>query len=541
MIRRTLLLLLLAVTTSPLWAATPATPPDPKSPITVIEAWKDHVDQTVPLPPPVIELDNAKQLFVDDWLIETATGVKRTFFAATKHLGNPLLVPEKPWEIPSVLLSGSVIYDPQRTEDRFRMWYLCYTPKHNARFEGVKSKEGCIAYAISADGLHWTRPNLGLNLFQGSCENNIVVMGPYELPGVICDPRDPDPNRRYKAHARTSRGHTAYLSPDGIRWSDPQVMKLDGYDRSSIHWDPVRQIWFASTKSWYRTAPGAEIWRGRGYQASDDFLNFQNQSIFLAGTEPNSCELCYALEPFYYESMYLGVWARYRHEPDGRLDPQLAISRNGLLWERPNDESLIPLTPLPPGFVRRKTAGSPETGVDAFALGVPWDYANSNINILGPLRVNDELWFYYSGRSSDHRTSPQTGSIGLATMRLDGFASMNAEEEGTIVTRPLRLGDGPLRLNADASKGEIRVEILDEDQRPIEPFTAANAQPLTTNHLRHDVKWCGTSDLATLKGRTVRLRLTIRHAHVYSLWVGDELQWATPDSTTWQESAGPMP
>lgn len=536
-----IILLLVVVSASPLWAATPATPPDPKSPITVIDAWKDHVDLAMPVPPSVVELTNAKQLFVDDWLIEKSTGMQRTFFAAKKNGGNPLLVPEKPWEIPSVLLSGSVIYDPRRTEDRFRMWHLCYTPKHDAKFSGFKSKEGCIAYAISADGLYWIRPALGLHEYQGSKDNNIVIIGPYGFPGVIFDPRDTDPGRRYKAHARTSRGHTAYFSPDGIHWSQPQEIQLDGYDRSSIHWDPVRQNWMASTKSWYRTAPGADIWRGRGYQASDDFLNFREKSVFLVGTTPESGELCYALEPFYYESMYLGIWARYRHEPDGLLDPQLAISRNGLNWERPCDDSLIPLTPLPSGFVRHKTAGSPETGVDAFDPGVPWDYGNNNINILGPLRVKDELWFYYSGRSSDHRTSPQTGAIGLATMRLDGFASMNTAEQGTIVTRPLRLGDGPLRLNADASKGEIRVEILDTDQEPIGPFSAANAQPLTTDHLRHEVRWAGGADLSMLKGRTVRLRLTLHNAHLYAVWQGDELQWATPDTQTWPIKSRPTP
>ncbi|MCA9098673.1 MAG: hypothetical protein KDA36_09810, partial [Planctomycetaceae bacterium] len=420
-----LTLLVLSVPT--LRANAPATPPDPRSPITVIDESKDRVDREIPAPPPVIDLTNAKQLFVDDWLIENSTGLSRTFHTAVKHASNPLLKPERPWEIPAVLLSGTVIYDPARTADRFRIWYLCYTPKHNPDFTGVKKKDGNIAYAVSSDGLNWQRPSLGIHEFEGSRDNNIVITGPYGFPGVLFDPRDPDPNRRYKAHARTSKGHTAYFSPDGIHWSEPHRMELDGYDRSSVHWDPIRENWFASTKNWFRNKPEDTPWRGRGYQSGQDFLHFDGKAKFLAATPPDSDELVYALEPFYYESLYLGIWERYRHEPAGFLDPQLAVSRNGLHWERPTPDPLIPLSPLPTDFVHKKTPGSPETGVDPFAPGVPWDYGNTNINILGPLRVNDELWLYYSGRSSDHRSSPQTGAIGLAKLRLDGFASLDAK------------------------------------------------------------------------------------------------------------------
>lgn len=531
MLRFSLLFLLVIV---PLQANTPATPPDPNSPITVIDAWKDRVDQPAPEPPPIIDLTNAKQLFIDDWLIESSTGLTRTFHTAVKHEANPLLKPERPWEIPAVLLSGSVIYDPARTADRFRIWYLCYTPQHTPDFKGVKKKDGNIAYAVSSDGLHWHRPSLGLHEFNGSRDNNIVITGPYGFPGVIFDPRDPDPQRRYKAHARTSKGHTAYFSPDGIHWSEPRVMDLDGYDRSSVHWDPIRKNWFASTKSWFRVEPNAAPWRGRGYQPSNDFLHFHGKSKFLAATTPESEELVYALEPFYYESLFLGIWARYRHEPDGLLDPQLALSRNGFHWQRPTPQSLIPLSPLPANFIREKTPGSPETGVDVLAPGVPWDYGNTNINILGPLRVNDELWLYYSGRTSDHRTSPQTGAIGLAKLRLDGFASLGSTDQGTIITRPLHLAPGTLHLNADADNGELRAEFLDEQSQPIPGYTAAECTPLTTDNLRHELRWNNSPDLYPLQGKTVRLRVTLRNADLYALWVGDERPWHTIDSTTWQ-------
>src|SRR5438093_2412895 len=48
-------------------------------------------------PPAVISIDTGRQLFVDDFLIATAT-LKRTFHHATYYGNNPLLAPATQWE-----------------------------------------------------------------------------------------------------------------------------------------------------------------------------------------------------------------------------------------------------------------------------------------------------------------------------------------------------------------------------------------------------------------------------------------------------------
>ncbi len=46
--------------------------------------------------------------------------------------------------------------------------------------------------------------------------------------------------------------------------------------------------------------------------------------------------------------------------------------------------------------------------------------------------------------------------------RLNGFASLHAgSRAGTILTKPLPVDGSELRINADASRGEIRVELRD--------------------------------------------------------------------------------
>jgi hypothetical protein len=77
-------------------------------------------------PPEVIPIDVGRQLFVDDFLIESTT-LTRTFHRPEYYEGNPILKPEKPWERTgrgpmAIPHSGGVCYDPK---DRlFKMWYI---------------------------------------------------------------------------------------------------------------------------------------------------------------------------------------------------------------------------------------------------------------------------------------------------------------------------------------------------------------------------------------------------------------------------------
>ncbi|MCH2118079.1 MAG: hypothetical protein MK161_10325 [Pirellulales bacterium] len=499
---------------------------------TVLDPAKSRVDQPVPQPPGLIRVDNAKQLFVDDWVVSQMDGLKRTLHPVTKHPDNPLFEPERAWEQPAVLLFGTVMFDPHREHDRFRMWYLCFAPEYNADYTERYNKHGRIAYATSRDGLHWERPNLGIHEYKGSKQNNIVIPGSPDSTVIIYDPRDPDPARRYKAQIR-NLGHRAYFSPDGIHWTEHGPLGIDGYDRSTVHWDPVGKQWFASTKSWYIRSPGTDPVRGRGYQTTDDFLKW-GDAAFMCATPEGSPELVYNLEPFYYETLFLGIWGRYIKDPDALLDVQLAVSRNGKHWERPSDQAWIPLSPLPADFQRKKNFRTPHTGVDPFDPKVPWDYANNTTSSLGPVRVGDELWIYYSGRTSDHKSDPNTGKIGLGTLRLDGFFSLDAgREEGTLTTRPLQLVNEDLRVNADASQGTLEVEILDENGKVIEPFSRQNCVAIDTDHVRHVVSWGDAADLKVLQQKPVRLRFFLKNAELYAFWTGEERRWHTPDTTTW--------
>jgi hypothetical protein len=180
---------------------------------------------------------------------------------------------------------------------------------------------------------------------------------------------------------------------------------------------------------------------------------------------------------------------------------QLAVSHNARHWERPLRTPLVPCS---------TAEGS-------------WDYGNNAPSTMPPIRMGDELWFYYSGRSCDHMGRPEppgTGAIGLGTLRLDGFVSMDAGDElGTLVTRPVELEPGKVFVNADADGGSIIAEIVDQIGKPLPPFTFGNCQPADADRVRQPLTWKGATALPT---SPVRLRFRMTNARLYAFWVEEE-------------------
>ena len=60
---------------------------------------------------PVITLSHQKQLFLDDYIIQSRTNIERVIRPAQKYEGNPVLWATEPWEPELNVLYGSVIQD----------------------------------------------------------------------------------------------------------------------------------------------------------------------------------------------------------------------------------------------------------------------------------------------------------------------------------------------------------------------------------------------------------------------------------------------
>ena len=117
-----------------------------------------------------------KQLFLDDHVIESMKGIKKSL--------------HQPQKWGSVIKSGyqSRISPQWNTEKKIWEWWYMGENIH---------------YTISTDGEHWEKPSLGLYEWNGSKDNNIVCNpegdGHQRPFHIICDQSDPDPPAATKA------------------------------------------------------------------------------------------------------------------------------------------------------------------------------------------------------------------------------------------------------------------------------------------------------------------------------------------------------
>jgi hypothetical protein len=142
------------------------------------------------------------------------------------------------------------------------------------------------------------------------------------------------------------------------------------------------------------------------------------------------------------------------------------------------------------------------------------------------LVVGDELWFYFSGRSLQ-KPNNGTFSTGLATLRRDGFYSMDAGSTlGTLVTHPLVFSGSHLFVNVNDPSGQLTVDVLDVNGNVIPAFAAANCVPLGVNKTMQEVTWNGAS-IGSLAGQNVKFRFNLTNGSLYSFWVTASAQGAS--------------
>jgi hypothetical protein len=125
-----------------------------------------------------------------------------------------------------------------------------------------------------------------------------------------------------------------------------------------------------------------------------------------------------------------------------------------------------------------------------------------------------ELSFY-----ADEGHWKEGESLRRYTVRIDGFVSLHARREaGEFVTPPLVFSGRQLSLNFSSSAaGYIRVELQDADGHPLPGFALADNDELFGDTLDRTVTWRNQSDLGSLAGKVIRLRVVLSDADLFSL------------------------
>ena len=458
-----------------------------------------------------LHVEAARQLFLDPTALSQIEN-------AVLHVNPPqerevVIRPDRPWE----QLMISFFLTVRDEEGKLRMWYICRD----------KANQPNVAYAESQDGLHWTKPNLGIVEYDGNKENNLVGMS--SLEGVVFrDPNAPAPERyAYITHLVTE-GMVRFHSPDGLHWQRDAVPIVGiGADTQNVtFWDERLRKYVLYLRGWYRgadkknyrkvvrtetssiitplgIAPLATSLRMWG---KDKVTVFGEElpMVFAADEKDpkNSDVYNISAQPYPLDGQwYLGfpsMFQRERNTSDGRLEMHCIGSRDGVTWHRYDRTPYVT-----PGLADSDSASMIYMGTGMVVRG-------------------DEIWQYGTGFRSRHgdreaRQQRTDGVIYRYVQRVDGFVSLDLAEEGVATTAPVKVDGAHLLLNVDtAALGHLRVGLLDESGKPLEGFGVDDADIVRTNSTHAQIAWKGRDDLTTLAGQMVRLRFQGSRTKLYS-------------------------
>ncbi len=467
---------------------------------------------------PAVEVKaGVRQLFFDDLLLESRESLTRQIHQPVKHPENPVLKREHPWERFRIQVYGTVVHDDEA--GLFKAWYMNIprTAMEKVVVQGQRrpGHATLLSYATSKDGVLWEKPVLNLVDFEGSTENNMIAPDLYNPEGfsVLHEPDDPNPERRYKAFywdhgfgpfiihdgeeiygTGPKDGMHVAFSPDGIRWTPyagNPVMKMGSDTGQVVLFDPKLKKYVAYGRF---GAGGRKVARSE----SEDFIHWSKPKLVLKPDERDGPKTeIYGISIDLYEGVYIGMlWMFWiEHTNVGRIDFQLCHSRDGKSWVR--DPERIVFMPNGPD----KT----------------WDHGDMRAACRSVI-LSDRVLIYYAGSSADHGgwSGLETGmDIGVATLRRDGWVSLNAGEgEGVLVTKPFVHPGGDLHLNVDAQGGSVVAAVLNEQGQPLSDWQPA--APVAADALDRRVSF--DQEASKLKGSVVRLKLKCRNAKLYSLW-----------------------
>lgn len=444
-----------------------------------------------PARPPVhgpIQLQPGPHLLLDEYLIESSSNLIRR-----------VNVPARDPAIPNPIITGKEdgCFQPYLTvlrdaaSGRFRIWYGAHTED----FNGGRSR---IGYMESADGMHWLRPH-----------RQLADPGPIQFGVSVIDDgaSGPNPTQRFKYAWWFEGGLRIATSPDGFVWQplSPEVLIKHNHDITGLFWDVPRKQYLA-TVSFYITGPA---WKGlrrvTKHSTSTDLLHWSEPwPVITPDDKLDEGETqFYAMDGYLTRGeVTIGMVKVLRDElkADNPPEPRdafgigyttLAWTRDGQHWVR--DQGKF--------FDRHPTKGE-------------WDHAHAWID--DQALVGDEVFLYYGGYKSGHKVNRfEERQIGLVKMKRDRYVAREAGASGGSFRTPLlQLAADSITLNADATAGEVLVQVLGAEGKPLRGFTRKDCRRITGDSLSAAVQW--KKPVRELRGRPVRLEFFLKNAQLFA-------------------------
>lgn len=436
-----------------------------------------------------IDVGSRLELFVDDYLVDKLDGDAKQVTQRPQPQ-EVVLTTDKPWEG-----NTSAYYTVFRDGDLFRMYYRGSHYDTKAR-KAAHPEVTC--YAESKDGIHWTKPELGLFEFNGSKKNNIVWDGLGTHCFAVFKDSNPNcsPDAKYKAISRGrpvgKKGLYVFQSPDGIHWKliQPEpVITRGAFDSQNLaFWDAHAGIY----REYHRTFTNGV--RAIMTGTSKDFLHWSKPTLVKHPGTPPQHLYTNAIQPYARAPhILIGFPTRYLPKEGSRVEPTFMSSRDGVTFPR----RLDPVIP----------EDAPEDR----------DGNRSNYMAWGVVQLPDndrELSVY---ATEAYYTGPDS-RVRRFTYRVDGFVSVGAPTgTGSLLTKPIRFDGEKLVVNLLTQKGgSLRIGLTDQSGKPIAGFAAADCKPLSGDSIEQTVAWKNGSDVSQLAGKAVRLRIEFDQGELFS-------------------------
>ncbi len=471
-----------------------------------------------------INIGGRPELFVDHYLIDQMYGTQLKLHAPVKK--EIAIAFDQPWEGPGSSAYNSVFFDGEK----YRLYYRACAQK-TAKEKGDLSTAQYTCLALSDDGIHWEKPELGLVEFEGSTKNNILLSGimshnfsPFLDTNPACAPE-----ARYKAVAgHISTGLVAYQSADGIHWSKMQeepIIRDGALDSQNLcFYDPnidgyqCYSRYFARQIDWESEPQDGEFREvsvpdtlddlGVGIRAiqntcSKDFLHWQplrancyQHHIPLEHFYTNATFLCPGAEQLYISMPMRFMYDRHKVAScpfPGVSDGVFMTSRDGVRFDRTFLE----------GWLR------PELDERC------WTQRNY-ITAWGMLETSAEEFSIFVNEHYEW----DDACLRRYAIRRHGFASVHAPYAGgSFVTKLFRFTGNQLTLNyATSAAGGIRVGIIgDGTGWPASDFAVEDCDLIYGNELNRVVSWRGNSNLSRFEGKMIRLKFEMKDADLFAL------------------------
>jgi hypothetical protein len=445
----------------------------------------------------------------------------------TRHPANPVVqrgAPGTP-DAQGVQFYGSVI----KEAGKYRMWYIAFDDQKN---HPVASERWRAAYAESADGVTWIKPNLGLVEFKGNKNNNLLNMGDqawgFVNLKVIKDDADPDPKRRYKMTTHVYFRHNTrlgtllpFVSADGLTWVPvkdvtPHKAELKKADLllPGVHFEPSGGLYqwdglfYASGQN---SMNAHRPYHGRVTRMyrSADFVNWSQTStigfvrlpqheILGPGRSREGEQTHEGISVWHRGNVLIGVsglWHGAVEWKDVTIDLGFMISNDGHQFREPAHEWT---------FLKRGEDGA-------------WDQGGL-IQGQGFENIGDNTFIYYGAWDPRHwEEAPLRGGVGIAMLPRDRFGALVVETVGKgpgdyqlpnitseFVTDSLTTQKSQrFHLNAEGlgPDASLRIEILDHLEQPLPAYSGKNAAIVRTNGFQTPIEWNGSAHADDLPER----------------------------------------